>query len=135
MGAAPSETESVVQAAGRKLPASVLRYLEARGVLVTIEAQEAFQQVLRALALGTVAVVLGFTGWLLVMAGAVAALAAKTDWSWMLASAVVGGANVLLGVILFMLLMSRLSRTRWFEHTINEFGKDRKWLAHHNEKS
>ncbi len=135
MDALPPGTEAVAQGAGRKLPASVLRYLEARGVLVTIEAQEAFQQVLRALALGTVAVVLGFTGWLLVMAGAVTVLAAKTGWSWMMASVILGSAHVLLGVLLFMLLMSRLSRTRWFEQTMNEFGKDRKWLAHHNEKS
>ncbi len=134
MDAVPAEIESL-PGAGRKLPASVLRYLEARGVLVTIEAQEAFQQILRALALGTVAVVLSFTGWLLVMAGVVALLVAKTGWSWMKASVLVGGAHVLLGVLLFMLLMKRLTRTRWFEQTMNEFGKDRKWLAHHNEKS
>lgn len=135
MDATSPETVAATQGVGRKLPASVLRYLQARGVLVTIEAQEAFQQILRALALGTVAVVLVFTGWLLVMSGAVTLLAAKLGWSWMMASVIVGGAQVLLGALLFMLLMRRLSRTQWFENTMNEFGKDRKWLAHHNERS
>ncbi len=135
MDPTPLDSEAVEPGASHKLPASVLRYLEARGILVTIEAQEAFQQVLRALVIGTVALVLGFTGWILLMAAAVAILASKAGWSWTKASALLGGAQVLFGALLLLLLMRRLTRTRWFEHTLNEFGKDRKWLAHHNEKS
>ncbi|MEI6536302.1 MAG: phage holin family protein, partial [Verrucomicrobiaceae bacterium] len=83
----------------------------------------------------TVAVALGFTGWLLLMATVVATLVSKAGWSWVASSLVVGGVHVILGVLLFMLMMSRMSRTRWFEHTMNEFRKDRKWLGQQNEKS
>jgi len=114
--------------------AVVLRYLEARGVLVTIEAQEAFQMVLSSVVWCAVAVVFGFTGWLLVVASAVQLIASSRGWSLEQTALAAGGLHVVLAAAAFFGAMRRLSTGRWFAHTLNEFQKDREWLAQQNEK-
>ncbi len=112
----------------------LLRYLEARGVLVTIEAQEAFQQILTAVIWCAMAVVFAFTGWLLVVASAVEMVARAKGWS--LASTALGAGvlHVLLAAGVSYVVIRRLGATRWFAHTMSEFQKDRAWLAQQSEK-
>lgn len=112
----------------------LLRYLEARGVLVSLEAQEAFQQILRSIIFCAVAIVFGFTGWLLVVASAVDWIATAKGWSLAKTAFGAGVLHVLLAAAVFYLVMRRLSTTRWFAHTMNEFQKDRTWLAQQSEK-
>jgi uncharacterized membrane protein YqjE len=112
----------------------LLRYLEARGVLLTIEAQEAFQQVLSSVVWCVVAVIFGFTGWLLVVASAVDLISREKGWPLAKTALAAGGVHVLLAVIVFAVVMRKLSTGRWFAHTMNEFEKDRIWLAQQSEK-
>ena len=114
--------------------AAMLRYLEARGVLVTLEAQEAFGLILSSVVWCAVAVVLAFTGWLLVVASAVKLIATLQGWPLAPTALAVGALHVLLAAGAFMVTMRRLTAARWFAHTLNEFQKDREWLAQQNEK-
>jgi len=112
----------------------LLRYLEARGVLVTLEAQEAFQQILSSIVWAAVAIIFGFTGWLLVVASAVDWIATAEGWSVAKTALGAGALHVLLAAGVFYLVMRKLSTTRWFAHTMSEFQKDRTWLAQQSEK-
>jgi uncharacterized membrane protein YqjE len=116
------------------LVAVLLRYFEARGILLSIEAQEAFRQVLSSVVWCVVALVFAFTGWLLVVSSAVALVSKLRGWPLAQTALVAGGLHVLFAVIVFVVVMRRLSTGRWFAHTMNEFQKDREWLAQQNEK-
>lgn len=130
----PEDVPKTVPHRMSSLVTVLLRYLEARGVLLTIEAQEAFQQVLSSVVWCVVAVVFGFTGWLLVVASAVKLIALARGWPLAQTALAAGGLHVLLAIIVFAAVMRRLSTGRWFAHTMNEFQKDREWLAQQNEK-
>ena len=113
----------------RGLPAALLRYLEARGVLVSIEAQEAFQQMVGVIVAGVIAAALAFAGWLMLVTGAIWMLAKMTGWEWQKLAVAAGGVHVVVALFFLGIMMRRLSHGRWFEHTMNEFSKDRAWLA------
>lgn len=116
------------------LVTSLLRYAEARGLLLSLEAQEAVQQVLRYAILTAIGAVLVFTGWLLVAAGLTGLIMEKTGWSWVQAVLVLGGGHVILALILFTITLVGIRSARWFADSINEFQKDRTWLAKQTEK-
>ena len=116
------------------LPDALLRYLEARGVLISIEAQEAAQYLLRVVFRGVLAAIFGFTGWLMLMGGIVSYLALSKGWSWTQVTVAVGLVNLVLAVIFALGAYRLISSTRWFEHTLKEFGKDRAWLGRLNDK-
>ena len=112
----------------------LLRYLEARGVLLTLEAQEAFQHVLSSVVWCAAAVIFGFTGWLLVVASAVKLVSVTKGWPLAETALGAGALHVLLAIIVFAFVMRRLTAARWFAETMNEFQKDRAWLAQQNEQ-
>jgi len=116
------------------LPDALLRYLEARGVLLTVEGREAAQQLLSVVFRGVLAAILGFTGWLLLMVAVTGYLAAAKGWSWPQVAAAVGLANLVLAIAFAFAASRRISSARWFEHTLNEFGKDRAWLGQLNDR-
>lgn len=124
-------------AAGRSfnaIPEGLLRYLEARGVLLSIEGQEAAQQLSKVIFRGVVAAILGLSGWLMLMVGIMSYLVVKLEWTWGLATVVGALANLLLATFIAFDVSRRLATARWFEHTLNEFGKDRKWLEQLNDR-
>ena len=83
MEEAPQEPgKAVGGAATASVPAALLRYLEARGVLLSVEGQEAAQGLLQALFRGVLAAICGFTGWLLLMGGLVFVLVVRGRWPW-----------------------------------------------------
>ncbi|MCE9518737.1 MAG: phage holin family protein [Verrucomicrobia bacterium] len=110
------------------IPNGLLRYLEARGVLLSVEGQEAAQHLLRVVFLSVIAAIFGLSAWLLLMVSSVCYLAEKSGWTWVQATVAGGLVNLILASIFAFAAWRRLSAARWFEHTINEFGKDRKWL-------
>jgi len=117
------------------LTATLLRYMEARGQLLSIEAQEALQQVVRVLILTAIGIIMTLTGWLLLSAGLAALIIETTGWSAIKSILVLAGAELLLAAVLFLAALLRLRSARWFSDTLNEFQKDRSWLAQEANKS
>jgi uncharacterized membrane protein YqjE len=118
----------------RGLTEPLLRYLEARGILLTIEAQEALQQVLRVLLFVGVAAAAAFMGWVLLTAALVHVLMAAAGWSWFRAVTVLGIAHVALAIAFVLAVRQRVGGLRFFKETLNEFKKDRVWLASQTHK-
>ena len=116
------------------LPEALLRYLEARGVLLTVETQEAAQNLLRAVFRGTLAALFGFTGWVLLMFALANLLNESLGWSWVHVGVAVGLGNLVIAAAFAFAASRRLSSARWFEHTLKEFGKDRAWLGKLNDR-
>ena len=112
---------------------ALLRYVEARGVLLSVEGQEAVQHVLGVMLRGVLAAIFGFTGWLLLMVGVVSCLTVRTGWSWGQVTVAVGLGNLILAMLLAYAALRRVHATRWFEHTLSEFRKDRAWLGQLND--
>lgn len=113
---------------------SLLRYLEARGLLLSLEAQEALQQVVRYVIFIAIGAVLVLTGWLLVAAGLTGLIMEKTGWTWVRAVLALGGAHVVIAIFLFLITLARIKSARWFADSINEFQNDRTWLAKQTDK-
>ncbi len=116
------------------MPAAVLRYLEARGILLSVEGQEAAQSIFQAVFRGAIGAIFGFTGWLLLMTGLVILLVMRADWSWAMATVVVGLVNLVFAAVFAYAASRRITATRWFEQTLSELGKDRAWLAQLSDK-
>ncbi len=116
-------------APSRGLSEPFLRYLEARGVLLSLEAQEALGQGLRLLVFVGIACSCLFVAWLLLTGLAVDLLMKQAQWSWQQAVGALGGLHLFLAVLFLLAVKNRLASMRWFGDTINEFKKDRAWLA------
>ncbi len=112
----------------RRLVGPLLKYLGGRGMLASIEAQEALQNVIVLVILLGVAVVAVFAGWLLLATALVGWLTSYFDWSWVKAAGIAGGAHVLAAVVVGVVMRMRLGKALWFADTINELRKDRAWL-------
>jgi uncharacterized membrane protein YqjE len=130
MDAAPPETE---HPKGSPLPSGLsepfLRYLEARGILLTLEAQEALGQVVRVLVFVGLAGFAVLIGWVLLTGLAVDMVMTQAHWSWQQAAAALAGFHLVIAVIFLLATRNRLASMRWFGDTINEFRKDRAWLS------
>jgi uncharacterized membrane protein YqjE len=118
----------------RGLTEPLLSYLEARGILLTIEAQEALQHVLRVLLFAGIAAAAAFMGWVLLTAALVHVLMASAGWSSVKAVTVLGVAHVALAIACVLVVRHRVGGLRFFQETINEFKKDRQWLASQTHK-
>lgn len=119
---------------GGALSGALLRYLEARGVLLSVEGQEAARHLLCVVFRGVLAAIFGFTGWLLLMVSVAGYLAATRGWSWPQLLAAVGLANLVVAIAFAFAASRRMSSARWFEHTLSQFGKDRAWLGQLNDR-
>lgn len=102
--------------------------------MLSIEGQELARSLVRVVLLGVMAAILGFTGWLLLMAGLAAYFAVERGWSWVQVTGGLGLVNLILGTVFALAAARRMAATRWFEHTLAEFGKDRAWLGQLNDK-
>lgn len=120
---------------GSPLLAPLLKYIEGRGLLLSLEAKEAFKQVLGLLALVLVGAVVVFTAWLLLANALVEGIVQLTQWSRLQGSLAAGGLHVLIALLLGLWIWRNLAGARWFADTLNEFRKDRTWLrGHHQQK-
>ncbi len=119
----------------RSLAASLLSYVEARGVLLSLEAQEALRILLSVVIFAIIGGILAFCGWLFVAGFLTALLIDQTGWEWPKALAVMGGAHLLGALIFFGGAYLRIMSSRWFADTINELKKDRAWLAEQTKKN
>ena len=116
------------------LAGPLLQYLEARGVLLSIEAREVFLQIVRVTVLAGITAFSAFTGWLLLNAALLSVLMDRFDWTWQKAACILGAGHFLLALLSFAVVRSRLTAVQWFADTLNEFKKDRAWLARQTQK-
>ena len=113
----------------RSLVAVLLRYAVARGKLFQIEAQEAGGllagvAVLMVLALGALA-----GAWCLLMPALVWFAAQKLHQPWEYVAGAVGGAHLFVALVFLGVLKARLAKMRLFEESLNQFERDRVWVA------
>ncbi len=111
------------------LAQAVLLYFAARSRLLSIEAEEAATRLTRVIIAGLLAMGLLGGAWLLLMPVIVSWLAGKLGWHWTQVAAVVGGAHLVLGILFSLRLKSLSSSLNLFQETINQFQKDREWVA------
>ena len=113
----------------RSLIGVLLRYVAARGKLFQIEASEAGAQlasitVILVIALGALA-----GAWCLLVPAAVWFAAQKWHQPWEYVAGAAGAAHLLLAFIFLLRLRSRLGRMKLFEESLNQFERDRAWVA------
>lgn len=111
-----------------RLTEPLLRYLEGRGLLLSLETKEALQKVVGMVVVAFVAVILIFAGWLLLATALVGWITVKLHWSWFAAAALTGGGHVLLAALLVGVTWMWFAKAVWFSETLNELKKDRAWL-------
>jgi uncharacterized membrane protein YqjE len=118
-----------------RLATPALKYLEGRGLLLGIEAQEVLQQIVTVIAWLAMGAIAAFAGWLLLATSLVGALSMHLGWSWMKATAIVGAAHVLITLTAALVTLSRLTTAHWFADSLNELKKDRAWLKSQTTKN
>lgn len=111
-----------------RLVAPILKYLEGRGLLLSIEAREALQHLIGLVIWLAIAVVALFAGWLLLTTTLVGVLTSYFGWFWVKATAIAGGMHILIVITAGLVMRKRLTKARWFADTLNELKKDRAWL-------
>jgi uncharacterized membrane protein YqjE len=106
----------------------LLKYLEGRGLLLSIEAKEAVAQASWLLVLAAVCCVTLFVAWSMLATALVGALVTMLDWNWVKAVTVAGAVHLLLTAVGAALIWWKAARGGWFVETFNELKKDRLWL-------
>ena len=122
----------------RGLVQAVLRYIGARGKLFQIEAQEAGSHVSKVSVRGVIALGCLLVAWLLSIP-AIVSLGAEylkpyAPWMrWEFMALILAGAHLFFGFIFLMDAKRRWGRVRLFEESLNQFEKDRAWVAHNQQ--
>jgi membrane protein len=111
-----------------RLLAPLLKYLEGRGLLLSIEAKAALGQAAVILILAAVCCVAAFVAWTLLALALVGLLTSQFDWFWVKAVAVTGGVHLLAVLLIGLLIWWKATHGAWFSETLNEIKKDRQWL-------
>ena len=75
-----------------------------------------------------IAVVAVLAGWLLLATTLVGVFAGSLGWSWVTATAVAGGAHILVALAAGLVLRQRLAAVSWFADSLNELKNDCTWL-------
>ncbi len=120
--------------AWRGLSVASLRYLDARGKLLQIEAQESAQDLVVVLIRGVMAAILALTGWLLTVPALLWLLSQSQGWPVAHTFVFAGLAHLLFALIFVRTIKSRLTHASWFSDTLDQFKKDRAWIASQTEK-
>lgn len=126
--APPSDHPLKLPRTAHKILGPILKYLEGRGMLLSIEAKEALRQIIVLLILTVTCCVVIFAAWLLLATAVVGLLTKFIGWFWVTAVAVTGGIHVLIAAGLTLLIWRHLQKATWFSDTLNELKKDRLWL-------
>ncbi len=112
----------------QRLAIPVLKYLEARGLLLEIEVREAMQQISTILACLALIAISLLGAWFLLTVSVVGALSYYLDGSWMKASAIVGTIYLFIAFTTTFMTWNRIRTARWFADSLNELKKDRTWI-------
>lgn len=106
----------------------LLKYLEGRGLLLSIEAKEALAQATVILVLALVCCIIVLIGWALLAVTLVGLLMNLLGWSWLAAVAITCAVHLLVAGALGFVIWTKLKSSTWFAETFKEFRKDRLWL-------
>lgn len=113
----------------RSLLRALALYVEARGKLLQIEAQESglkFSVIL------ILALILGGSllfGWMLALPAVIWLISDSQGWPWWQVTLGAAGAHILIALICLISLKSRLKKLRVFEETFRQFQRDRDWIG------
>lgn len=110
------------------LSAPVLKYLEARGMLLSIEAKEALRQSITLLVLAVLICIGLLISWMLLTTALVGLLTQWLGGSWLKAVSITGGIHIALVVAAAMVMWLRFKNSNWFADTLRELKKDRTWI-------
>ena len=113
----------------RGLVQAGLAYAEARGKLLQIEGQEAGYHasqlgVSAGLAAGAIV-----GAWLLLLPAIVSLVAKKLGQPWEYVAAALGTLHLIFAFVMLRRLKAHLPQLRLFEESLNQFQKDREWIA------
>jgi uncharacterized membrane protein YqjE len=120
---------SVPQSALRSLAGTLTLYAEARLRLVQIESKEAGARLVSLLFIAAIGLGLTALGWLIAVPAIIWLISEKLAQPWYLVALVTAVLHLAIGFILLLTLKIKLGRLRLFEDSLNEFQKDRAWLA------
>ncbi len=109
----------------------LLRYLEGRLQLLSIEAKESLVQGGMLLIIASICGVGLFVGWALLAVTLIGLLTEHFGWYWVTAVGVSAGLHLAVAAGAALLLWKRSVKGAWFAQTIAEFRKDRAWLKGH----
>ena len=112
----------------KALLAALVRYAEARGRLLQLEAREAGGQLVALLLLAVAGAGCLFAGWLVALPALVWWLAAALDRPWPQMALALAAAHLALGLVALAALRRHLRRLALLEETFRQFDKDRAWL-------
>ena len=124
----PTSTPGTSLSYKHRLMGPLLRYIEARGLLVSLEAKEAAKQSVALLILAALSLVSILLIWLLMTTALVGFLTEFFGGGWIRAVLTTAALHALVLGIAGGFLYSKFRSTVWFADTINELRKDRQWL-------
>ncbi len=108
---------------------ALLRYVEARGELLQLEAREAgSKSVLLVFALA-VAIAAFVLAWLLALPALVWIIAAKGGWHWSAVSLSAAGVHLVVCLVALAVFRGRLRGLQIFEESLRQLQKDREWMG------
>jgi uncharacterized membrane protein YqjE len=113
----------------RGLLAALLRYVGARGKLFQIESQEASGHLGKIIVRAVIGLGLIFIGWLLTVPAVVMLLSAKLNRPWEHIALGLAALHLFVGLIYVWAAKSRWAKARLFEESLNQFERDRTWVA------
>lgn len=103
-------------------------YVEARGKLFQIEAQEAASKSIVGVAVAAFMAACVFCGWLLATPALVWLVARSQGWHWSSVALGAAALHLFLAFLCCLVLRARLRRFKAFEETFQQFKRDREWL-------
>ena len=115
-------------ASSHKLMAPMLKYLEARGLILSLEAKDALRQSVSLVTGVAVIAVATLAAWILLVTALIGFLVQLLNWDWMPVMALTGGIHVLFIGGVGLWIWQRFKGMTWFNHSIKELKKDRQWL-------
>lgn len=113
----------------KSLLRAVALYMEARGRLLQIEAQEAGGKLSTVLVVSVLLAGSLLCGWLLALPALVWLVAESQGWHWSRVALGAAGLHFFLGLVLLGFLKARLRRLKIFEETFHQFQRDRECLS------
>ena len=124
-----SHKETTEPSGVRGLAEASFSYLEARGRLLQLEAQEAGQTIGRLFVIGLIGICSLILACILVVPVVIWGLSKWGGWPWEAVAGGLAAAHLLIGALCLLRLRLRTARLRLFEETIEQCRRDRECIS------